>query len=394
MEVREVVTKALEDARAEKLVNKSQEAAVRVTAPAEALESLKQFDAAVFEELFIVSGVELIAGDEFACEVLPAAGEKCPRCWNYRELGGNANHPAVCKRCGDALDAIGFAEGSLGGVGMGGGGVLGGGGGEFKGFWERGGAGALGNGKGGGDISTLGFRVLLLVFAPHRRTQRARLQMAGYALVLAGGIGNAIDRFVQGYVTDFIEFSFIDFPVFNVADIGVTCGFALIVICYFLSATSKTARKGDGNGPLGASRHHAADDEGMRLDAASRRRLLPARSAAAKHIEAARCFVNGNRPKKRTLSKPGIPSSTKHVEDEIVALLRAGDPFRSTSATRTTSSSSSRSSSALSATQPDEPCRPDARQRAHHMYGHQNLCACKAKTAPESSIASTATRAA
>jgi isoleucyl-tRNA synthetase len=69
---------------------------------------LKGFDAAVFEELFIVSGVEFAEGDEFACQVVPATGEKCPRCWNYRELGGNAAHADVCARCGDALDAIGF----------------------------------------------------------------------------------------------------------------------------------------------------------------------------------------------------------------------------------------------------------------------------------------------
>lgn len=56
------------------------------------------------------------------------------------------------------------------------------------------------------------------------------LQCVSFALIVAGGIGNAIDRFMQGYVTDFIEFSFIDFPVFNVADIGVTCGFALLVL--------------------------------------------------------------------------------------------------------------------------------------------------------------------
>ena len=59
-------------------------------------------------------------------------------------------------------------------------------------------------------------------------------QVVSFALIVAGGIGNAIDRFVQGFVTDFIEFSFIDFPVFNVADIGVTCGFALLVIALIL----------------------------------------------------------------------------------------------------------------------------------------------------------------
>ena len=60
------------------------------------------------------------------------------------------------------------------------------------------------------------------------------LQVVSFALIVAGGIGNAIDRFTQGFVTDFIEFSFIDFPGFNIADIGVTCGFALLVISMLL----------------------------------------------------------------------------------------------------------------------------------------------------------------
>ena len=55
-------------------------------------------------------------------------------------------------------------------------------------------------------------------------------ETVGFALVVAGGIGNAIDRFVLGYVVDFIEFAFFEFPVFNVADIGVTCGFVILII--------------------------------------------------------------------------------------------------------------------------------------------------------------------
>lgn len=50
------------------------------------------------------------------------------------------------------------------------------------------------------------------------------------ALIFAGGLGNAIDRFFYGYVIDFINLTFIDFPVFNIADIGVTCGIALFII--------------------------------------------------------------------------------------------------------------------------------------------------------------------
>ncbi len=108
---REVVTKALEDARSAKQINKSQEARVVVHAAGDVCEAAVRLDAGVFEELFIVSGVsfvELADGEEEHVEVLPAEGEKCPRCWNFRELGGNAAHADVCKRCGDALDIIGF----------------------------------------------------------------------------------------------------------------------------------------------------------------------------------------------------------------------------------------------------------------------------------------------
>ena len=59
--------------------------------------------------------------------------------------------------------------------------------------------------------------------------------------MFSGGLGNAFDRFAQGYVIDFIDFTFIDFPVFNIADIGVTCGFVLLVIGYLLAARKEAA---------------------------------------------------------------------------------------------------------------------------------------------------------
>jgi signal peptidase II len=51
-------------------------------------------------------------------------------------------------------------------------------------------------------------------------------------LIFAGAIGNFIDRLKQQYVVDFIYFSPIDFPVFNVADIYVTCGCALMIVLF------------------------------------------------------------------------------------------------------------------------------------------------------------------
>ena len=50
--------------------------------------------------------------------------------------------------------------------------------------------------------------------------------------VAGGGVGNMIDRMVNGSVTDFIATTFIDFPVFNVADIFVTCGVIVSLVLY------------------------------------------------------------------------------------------------------------------------------------------------------------------
>ncbi len=109
--VREIVTKALEDARGQKIVNKSQEAEVTVDGPALGARPVETYDAAVFDELFIVaSGRRSSKARSSSAEVRKTTAEKCPRCWNYRALGGNPNHPDVCERCGDVLDAIGYEE--------------------------------------------------------------------------------------------------------------------------------------------------------------------------------------------------------------------------------------------------------------------------------------------
>ncbi len=51
-------------------------------------------------------------------------------------------------------------------------------------------------------------------------------------LVIGGGVGNLIDRLQLGYVVDMLAAEFIDFPVFNVADIFVTCGAAAGMVYY------------------------------------------------------------------------------------------------------------------------------------------------------------------
>ena len=53
------------------------------------------------------------------------------------------------------------------------------------------------------------------------------------SLFIGGAIGNMIDRVFLGYVVDFLQFTFIDFPIFNVADICVVCG-AVIMMVYVI----------------------------------------------------------------------------------------------------------------------------------------------------------------
>ena len=50
----------------------------------------------------------------------------------------------------------------------------------------------------------------------------------------SGALGNFIDRVCRGYVVDFIYFSLIDFPVFNIADMYVVCSGILLVmlVCF------------------------------------------------------------------------------------------------------------------------------------------------------------------
>ena len=64
--------------------------------------------------------------------------------------------------------------------------------------------------------------------------------------LVAGALGNMIDRIMLGYVSDFIYFKLIDFPVFNVADIYVTVSAVLILIWIILHGDSDPGSSSDG----------------------------------------------------------------------------------------------------------------------------------------------------
>ena len=73
------------------------------------------------------------------------------------------------------------------------------------------------------------FLIIYLIKAPRKAT----LLSFGLALVLGGAVGNLIDRLLNGHVIDFIHVHYADvwhYPIFNIADIGISIGVLLIVI--------------------------------------------------------------------------------------------------------------------------------------------------------------------
>lgn len=106
LEVREAVTKALEDARGEGIIKKSQEAYVEAVVDADTYEVLKRYPAEVLVEMLIISGINFTQGDEVSVAVTHTTLEMCERCWNYKELDTQGGHTDLCVRCSDVVDAL------------------------------------------------------------------------------------------------------------------------------------------------------------------------------------------------------------------------------------------------------------------------------------------------
>ncbi len=98
-ELRDDVMKALETARAEKMIGKSLDAKLTIVATdSEKFELLKSFENEL-DTVFIVSEVTLLSGDKDEVKVEPADGCKCVRCWKYAKQGKNTEGGFLCERC-------------------------------------------------------------------------------------------------------------------------------------------------------------------------------------------------------------------------------------------------------------------------------------------------------
>lgn len=78
--------------------------------------------------------------------------------------------------------------------------------------------------------------VVVLIIQDLRKAKQVNLYTLSLALILAGAVGNLIDRLRFGYVIDFLDFRV--WPVFNIADSAITVGAVLLgwMICFRKSA--------------------------------------------------------------------------------------------------------------------------------------------------------------
>lgn len=81
-------------------------------------------------------------------------------------------------------------------------------------------------------ISTVGILAMLGCILFWR--DLSSLSRVGLAMMAGGGIGNMIDRIVNGYVVDMLDFCVINYPVFNIADCFVCVGAGVLVLAFIL----------------------------------------------------------------------------------------------------------------------------------------------------------------
>ena len=80
---------------------------------------------------------------------------------------------------------------------------------------------------------------IIIKFLKEKFSKTNYIIILSLIMILAGGIGNLIDRIAMGYVIDFIDVNILDFPTFNVADISITVGVIMIMIILIKSLFEK-----------------------------------------------------------------------------------------------------------------------------------------------------------
>lgn len=79
------------------------------------------------------------------------------------------------------------------------------------------------------------FIMAYVVYLIYKHRQSNLWLKITYGLLLGGALGNFIDRLLLGYVIDMFRLSFINFPIFNIADVALSVGIFLLIIQVLLT---------------------------------------------------------------------------------------------------------------------------------------------------------------
>lgn len=87
-------------------------------------------------------------------------------------------------------------------------------------------------------VLALSVSLVLLIWLS-RLKANARMEAAALSLIMGGALGNVIDRIIHGYVVDFLDFHLAGYhwPAFNVADMAIFIGAALLIIDSFRNSS-------------------------------------------------------------------------------------------------------------------------------------------------------------
>ena len=149
--------------------------------------------------------------------------------------------------------------------------------------------------------------VAVVVYVLVKNIVRQPLARWMAVLVMAGAIGNCIDRIVCGYVVDMFEFEFMRFPVFNVADIYITVGAVIFCVCILLEKPAKKT---------------AAPSAATKTAAPSAATKTAAPAAAAKPAPAP-----AKKPLLRKHKKVEVPDFPKRAPAPAAPAIDPNDPF-------------------------------------------------------------------
>jgi len=133
---------------------------------------------------------------------------------------------------------------------------------------------AFGQGQGLGPVIAVVAMVVVVVVLLRLRSEGGRLANVAIGLIIGGAVGNIIDRmfrgrgWLRGGVVDFIDFQW--FPIFNVADMGITIGGALLVLSSWLMSrevvVADPAVLTGSEVPEDAATHGSMDADGLADD--------------------------------------------------------------------------------------------------------------------------------